>query len=672
MSQSRPDAPLPGARPAPRSARAALAPRNWRVASRLIVLVAIPTLLGLALTGLRVTGETRSAQAYGQVGRLAVLGQDVAGLTQAVQLERAETATFIAAGRPAADLAALRRQYVITDGWAVTVRRLLRQPGYPARTRAGGAMVLASLADLPGLRSEAAQGQASALALTNGYAAATAGLFPINDGIADGSGNPALISSVRALGALARMQDAASQQQAILDVGLAQGRFEPGALNALMTAQDEQADDLVSFRGAATREETWALTQTLASPLAGQAQAVELRATTAGDGTLALGPQAARQWQTGMSLTVGWMRHAQQQMATWITGYAGGMQRSAMRSAIITGAVALAILVLICVATLIMARTLARVHREAVRLAGEEARRRRSISAISASFFQRSHSLLERLLRLIDSLELHEDDPGRLASLFQIDHLVTRMRRNSDSALVLAGHEAPDHWMEPVTLVDVLRAAVSEIEQYNRVDVDVQLGNSVSGEAAADTVHLLAELLDNATAFSPKTTHVIVSGHLAPGGGVLVRITDAGPGLPEEDLRDLNWQLAHPPAADGEGTRRIGLFAVAHLAARHGITVTLGRPADGGTAAEVYLPATVIAPGPLISPEPRGLELVPWWEAATSGSVPRTAGSAEIAGEREDGSQPSGTVARAEDDAQQEDQAEDRAEDGAQDRVRDH
>ena len=126
-------------------------------------------------------------------------------------------------------------------------------------------------------------------------------------------------------------------------------------------------------------------------------------------------------------------------------------------------------------------------------------------------------SLLERLLRLIDSSELTEDDPERLASLFQMDHLATRMRRNTDSALAIAGHEMPHHLTAPVTLVDVLRAAVSEVEQYDRVALDVQQGVSVSGSAAADTVHLLAELLENATTFSPGTTQVIVSGHTGAG-----------------------------------------------------------------------------------------------------------------------------------------------------------
>jgi signal transduction histidine kinase len=656
MSQfSSADVAPPGALPAQRGAGSALAPRNWRVACRLIVLVAIPTVLGLVLTGLNVADATRSAEAYGQVSRLAVLGQQVTGLTQAIEDERADTAAFIADGRPAAGLAALQRQYVITDGWAAKVRRLVLRfgRGYPAQTRAGATTVLASIAELPGLRRQAAQSQAPALAVINGYSAATAGLLPVTDGIADLGGNPALIASVRALGSLSRMKDQASEQQAILGAALAEGHFGPGALTALTTAQAQQASDLVSFRSSATPEESWALTRTLAGPLAGQAQAVEQRALAVGNGALSLGAHARQQWQAGMSYTVRWMRHAEQQLASWITAYAQALQRSATRSAIVTGGAALAVLTLALLATLIIARSLVRplrrleaaaldvagarlpaevralgeagnaghplpvtpievvstdeigqvarafdrMHREAVRLAGEEAQLRGSISAIFASFFRRSHSLLERLLRIIDSLELREDDPERLASLFQMDHLATRMLRSSDSALVLAGHETPRRWTEPVILVDVLRAAVSEIEQYDRVNLNVQQGVSVSGGAAADTVHMLAELLENAATVSPKTTQVIVCAHTVRGGGLLISIVDGGKGMPEDQLRQLNWRLTHPPLADVAVTRHMGLFAVAHLAARHGIKVSLGLPPGGGTTAEVHLPAALISQG---------------------------------------------------------------------------
>jgi signal transduction histidine kinase len=592
-----------GAMAAQPTAGPALAPRNRRVACLLIVLVAIPAVLALALTGLWVTDATRGAEAYGQVGRLAALGQQVVGLTQAMADERSGTAAFISGGRPAARLPALRREYAITDGRAATVRRLVSQlgHGYPAQTRAAAAQVLASIAKLPGLRRQAVQSPASALAVITGYSTAIAGLLPLDDGIADLSGNSTLITSVRALGSLSRMIDHASQQQAILGMALAEGRFGPGALTALTTAQARQASDLASFRNSATPEESSALTETLNRPLARQSQAVEQRATAAGNGVLALGPQASRQWSAGMSYTVGWMGHADQQLAGWITADAQALQRSAMRSALITGGAALSALALFLLGTMFAARSMMRRLRrleaaalEGTPLEGAGAPLPTSASAVSAGYAWRNHSLLERLLRLIDSSELNEDDPERLANLFEMDHLATRIWRNSDSALVLAGHETPRP-AGPLALVDVLRAAASEIEEYDRVILDVQQGVCVSGSAATDTVHLLAELLENAATYSPETTQVIVSGHAVVGGGSLITITDGGTGMSEEELALFNWQLDNPAPADMAVARRMGLFAVALLAARHGITVTLSKPRDGGTTAEVYLPAALIS-----------------------------------------------------------------------------
>jgi signal transduction histidine kinase len=599
----------------------AQAPRIRRVAphlpphSRFIVLIAIPAVLALALTGIWLTGTARSAGAYGQVGRLATLGQQVTGLAQAMAGERSATATFISGGRPGAGLAALHRQYAITDARAAWVRRLVSQlgNGYPAQTRAGAAQVLASIGRLPGLRGQAVKGQASALAVMNGYSAAISGLFPVTDGIADLSGNSTLITSVRALGSLSRLIEDASQQQAVLDVALAEGRFAPGMLSALTAAQAQQASDLASFRNSATPEESGALAVVLARPVARRAQAVEQQAIAAGQagpgratppkGALALGPQASHQWSAGMSGTVGWMSQAQQQLAGWIAADAQSLQRNTMRSAMVTGAAALGVLALVLLGGIFAARSWLRRRRrleaaelEQAALEGPGARLAIGASDVSAGFSWRNHALLERLLQQIDSMELNEDDPERLASLFEMDHLATRIWRNSDSALVLAGHEPPRP-VRPLALVDVLRAAASEIEEYSRVILDVQQGVRVSGSAATDTVHLVAELLENATTFSPRTTQVIVSGHAVVGGGSLITITDGGPGMSEEELALFNWQLDNPAPADMAVARRMGLFAVALLAARHGITVTLSKPPDGGTTAEVYLPAALISLG---------------------------------------------------------------------------
>jgi signal transduction histidine kinase len=627
VSQSRSaDATPSEALAAQRTAGQAPASRNRRVAYGLIAMVAIPAVLALALTGLWVTGAARSAQAYGRVSRLAALGQQVAGLAQAMADERSGAAAFISGGRAAGGLPALDRQYAITDGWAARVRRLVSGlgHGYPAQSRAGAAQVLASIAKLPGLRQQATRSQASALAVITGYSAAASGLFPAIDGIADRSGNSTLITSVRALGSLARMTDHASQQQAILAVALAGRRFGPGMLAALTTAQAQQASDLASFRNWATPQESWALTQTLGRPPASQAQAVERRSIAAGNGALALGPDASRQWSAGMSSTVGWMGRAEQQLAGWTTAEAQALRHDAMRSAMTTGGAGLGALALVVLGAVLAARPMRRRpgRHDTAALEGVWASAPTSAdapvpggagahlpaSAVSTAFFRRNHSLLERLLRLIDSVELNEDDPERLARLFEMDHLATRIWHNSDSALVLAGYETPRP-AEPMALVDVLRAAMSEIEEYGRVILDVQHGVCVSESAATDTVHLLAELLENATTFSPETAQVHVSGHAVAGGGSLITIADGGTGMQEEELALLNERLASPSLADMAVARDMGLFAVALLAARHGITVTLAMSPDGGTTAEVHLPAELISP----DPEPFG------WQGRAAG-----------------------------------------------------
>jgi hypothetical protein len=253
-----------------------------------------------------------------------------------------------------------------------------------------------------------------------------------------------------------------------------------------------------------------------------------------------------------------------------------------------------------------VARAFDQVHREALRLAADEASLRSSVSAMFISLSRRSQSLLERLLRLIDSLELGEEDPERLANLFRMDHLATRMRRNSENLLVLAGHETVRRQSGPVPLVEVVRASASEIEQYDRVALNIQPGIAVTGNAVTDTVHLLAELLENATMFSAKSTQVSVSGHALGSGGVLVGVTDSGMGMSEEQLGQLNWRLENPPVADVAVSRHMGLFAVAHLAARHGIKVGLQKPSAGGITAHVWIPAALTAPdsGPASSRDP--------------------------------------------------------------------
>jgi hypothetical protein len=233
------------------------------------------------------------------------------------------------------------------------------------------------------------------------------------------------------------------------------------------------------------------------------------------------------------------------------------------------------------------------VHREAVRLAAEQADLRRGVSAMFVSLARRSQALVERQLGLIDSLEEVEEDPDLLANLFKLDHLATRMRRTNDNLLVIAGAEALRRSMEPVDLADVLLAAMAEIEQYTRVRYSAMEEIAVIGHAAPDLVHLLAELIDNATAFSPPHSTVQVTGHVLD-GGVVITVEDSGVGMSARRLAQANHRLARPGGAESAVPEQMGLYVVANLGARHGIRTELRHGAASGIVAVTWVPSRLL------------------------------------------------------------------------------
>ncbi|MBT2386318.1 nitrate- and nitrite sensing domain-containing protein [Streptomyces sp. ISL-11] len=241
-----------------------------------------------------------------------------------------------------------------------------------------------------------------------------------------------------------------------------------------------------------------------------------------------------------------------------------------------------------------VARAFDQVHREAVRLAAEQALLRGNVNAIFTNLSRRNQSLIEGQLTLITELEENEADPDQLESLFRLDHLATRMRRNGENLLVLAGEEPGRRWDQPVPLVDVLRAASSEVEAYERIELSGVPDAEIHGLAVTDLVHLLAELLENATTFSSPHTKVRVTATRLPDGRVMVEIHDKGIGLTAEDFADINHRLANPPSVDVAIAQRMGLFVVGRLATRHGIRVQL-RPSgeQAGTTSLVMLPDAI-------------------------------------------------------------------------------
>ncbi|MET8282521.1 nitrate- and nitrite sensing domain-containing protein [Micromonospora sp. NPDC005174] len=236
------------------------------------------------------------------------------------------------------------------------------------------------------------------------------------------------------------------------------------------------------------------------------------------------------------------------------------------------------------------------VHLEAVRTAAEQAALRASVATMFVNLARRSQILVDRLIGHLDRLERGEEDPDRLAELFQLDHLATRMRRNDENLLVLAGADSTRVQREPAALIDVLRAAQSEVEHYTRIEFGViDRDIEVAAHAVNDLVHLVAELFDNATAFSPPDSQVMVEARRV-GDRASLYVEDRGIGISREQLHELNDKLATPPQVDVAVSRMMGLVVVARLASRHGVRVELRPGADRGTVADVTLPTSVLVP----------------------------------------------------------------------------
>jgi signal transduction histidine kinase len=239
------------------------------------------------------------------------------------------------------------------------------------------------------------------------------------------------------------------------------------------------------------------------------------------------------------------------------------------------------------------------VQETAVRVAVEQADLRRSVRDVFLSLARRSQALLHRQLGLLDGMERRATDAEELAELFRIDHLATRMRRNAENLIVLSGATAGRAWRRPVPMVDVLRGALAEVEDYTRVTVLPVGSSALVGRAVGDVIHLLAELIENAVSFSPPQAVVRVGGSIV-GNGFAIEIEDRGLGMTEEERAAANEQLRNPPDFNLSSTARLGLYVVGKLAERHGIRVRLTESPYGGTTAIVLLPAALIAD------EPRG------------------------------------------------------------------
>jgi signal transduction histidine kinase len=246
------------------------------------------------------------------------------------------------------------------------------------------------------------------------------------------------------------------------------------------------------------------------------------------------------------------------------------------------------------------------VQRTAVQSAVEEANVRRGINEVFLNIARRSQTLLHRQLSLLDKMERRETDPQELEDLYRVDHLATRMRRHAEDLVILAGAAPGRGWRNPVPVIDVVRGAISEVEDYKRVDIRAIAGSALVGRSVGDVIHLLAELIENAASYSPPHTRVQVTGQVLP-NGYAVEIEDRGLGMTPEAIEEANRRLVEPPDFDPADSARLGLFVVAQLAQRHNIKVSLRASAYGGITAVVLLPAELVSgPGSDTRPAPTG------------------------------------------------------------------
>ncbi|MCT9929191.1 nitrate- and nitrite sensing domain-containing protein [Planotetraspora sp. A-T 1434] len=630
--------------------------RNWRVRSRLVALILVPTMAALLLGGLRVLTSVNTAADYQRVNDLARLVDGLAGLTHELQAERDGAAWNATIGRPQKTTAMVVTEIGSANETAKRVRKLATSLRSEVGGRAGDEIehIIGKLDGLGPLRDQAVRGNLLPSAVMVQYSLVIDDLLALQDELATGTRDDRLTGMSVALSALAKAKDSVSQQRGLLTTVLPVGRFDQAQLKDFLGALSVEEAELKIFRKNATREERADYDQTVSGTTVDRAEFLRtlvLDRASAGFSLKGLdltAPDDAGEWFDAMTQPIGRMRTVEAGLTSAIVARSQMLKDDERQRAVFVGAAVAALLIVVLLITTGVAQSLVRplrrlrdealevagyrlpdtvqrlresgeipvlapigvvsrdeigqvarafdeVHREAVRLAGDEARLRSNVNSMFVNLSRRTQTLVERQLSLIDGLEQGEQDEQRLGNLFRLDHLATRMRRNSENLLVLAGQEPARRWGQPVPIVDVVRAALSEVENYERVIVQVQPGAAVVGQSVNDVVHLVAELVENAISFSSRETKVSVSSSRVEGGGVIISVSDVGIGMTAEELDQANFRLANPPVVDVSVSRRMGLFVVGRLALRHGIRVQLRQQDTGGLTAMVLLPESLLA-----------------------------------------------------------------------------
>ncbi|MFE1784500.1 nitrate- and nitrite sensing domain-containing protein [Streptomyces sp. NPDC059506] len=631
--------------------------RNWRVPTRLMAILVIPVLTGLVFAGLRINSSVESAQAADEAARVAILTRDATVLSDALQNERDISAYPLTRGDTGNEqIAAARKE---TDEALAVFRASADDIENNARVTKRVRAAETALADLEALRRAAYKPQLSPNATQQAYSEMFRPLMMFANELNFGESD--INSRGRGLYTISLTKASVSTTRALVSTAFGRGYLLSVDPSSILTAAKTKETAEGEFRAAASDEDLALYDQTVSAKDGAAAKEYMGRVIATPPGTsLNKAGLSYRTWYRLASAEMDQIAEVEFAVTEDILRQAEEIRSEAQRDAIVNAVAVLLALALAGVLTGLVARSMVQgmrtlrtsamdiaetrlpelvsslsrtdpgqvdttvgpiplfgrdeigevarafdqVHREAVRLASEQALLRGNVNAIFTNLSRRNQGLIQRQLTLITDLENNEADPDQLENLFKLDHLATRMRRNGENLLVLAGEEPGRRWTQPVPLVDVLRAAASEVESYERIELFGIPETEIHGTAVNDLVHLLAELLENATTFSSPQTKVRVTATRLPDGRVMVEIHDKGIGLTAEDFADINHKLANPPTVDVAIAKRMGLFVVGRLSARHGIRVQL-RPSgeQAGTTSLVMLPEPITHGGGAAEPE---------------------------------------------------------------------
>nr|WP_238420711.1 nitrate- and nitrite sensing domain-containing protein [Streptomyces taklimakanensis] len=645
----------------PSAAGSRLALRNWRISTRLVSLLALPVVAATSLGVLRINSSLEEVDQLDNMKLLTEMTEHATELAAALQEERDRSAgPLTGTGNPKDDTVVAPREttdqvkgafFDATAGLDNADNDVL------SGVRASVTEIHRQLNRLKSIRDRAYDNPDNIAQTVNDYNQLIESLLSLSQDMAQATSNPEMIQSTRALAAFSSAKEYASVQRAIISAGLARKggpKLSDNDHLYLRTAWDSESAARTRFADIYGNSRAAELTKPLDEGIVNITSADQYaeRVVKNPEG-ISRENRSYLDWFDQDRVKIEQMEKIEASLLTQMDEQARQLRAEAQQSAFVNGVLVLLVLGISLVGAFVVARSMVRslrrlqdtaqdvarrrlpelvkqlseadpqdvdtsvesvgvhsrdeigkvaaafddVHSEAVRLAAEQALLRGNVNAMFTNLSRRSQGLIQRQLSLISELESREADPDQLSSLFKLDHLATRMRRNGENLLVLAGEEPGRRWTRPVPLVDVLRAAASEVEQYERIELSAVPTTEVAGRVVNDLVHLLAELLENATSFSSPQTKVKVTGHALPDGRVLVEIHDTGIGLSPEDLAAINERLANPPTVDVSVSRRMGLFVVGRLSLRHGIRIQL-RPSDsGGTTALVMLPVDVTQRG---------------------------------------------------------------------------